>query len=411
MERELCDLTHQSLQPMDIGRLMCLSRIPVIAGDSFELNSSFLFRLNQLRRPLVLDIKMDVFVFFCPYRYAYPDWVSYIESGTKEAFTFPTISAGIHTQPWLCLNTAVYPRHIWADAARIWNYYFRDPSWAEISETSPIVDNASRRYGLKTAHLKSWGTAQALNADLTDSIYNLDSSAPTISVYDIQDRLNKAKGETFRDFVSQRYTEILKNMTGVEPSDYSDNVPELVWSESGWMSGFDINGTSGADLGASVGKAVGQVNLRMPRRLFSEHGTLYVFGLLRMPPVFIEAKQYLDDMNRPFQHIVPSSANLPPVKLTMEDVFEGGGAASLGYVPSYEWYRDHPSYIHYDMYGSDTGWQYLPKPASPSATIEVGNYDAMFQTLRNRHAIASCRHGVTAWRPLPSASGSVFGDL
>ena len=66
MERELCDLTHQSLQPMDIGRLMCLSRIPVIAGDSFEFNSSFLFRLNQLRRPLVLDIKMDVFVFFCP---------------------------------------------------------------------------------------------------------------------------------------------------------------------------------------------------------------------------------------------------------------------------------------------------------------------------------------------------------
>lgn len=412
MEREVCDLSHASLHALDIGRLIGLARIPVIAGDSFEMKSNFLFRLAQLRRPMVADIKMDVFAFFCPYRYTYSDWVSYIESGTKEAFTFPLVGASDRPHHWLLHGGGLMPKHLWADAVNIWNFYFRDPSWAEMSPDTVVQDLQLRRRGPKVAHLKSWGTAQAFRADLTDTEFKVDTSQPSISMFDIQTQVAKGRSKQFRDFMSSRYVEILEQFSGVAPSDYSDNRPELVWQESQWMSGYDINGSSGAELGSSVGKAIGNVNFNMPRRLFTEHGTMYIFAVLRIPPLFRETKQYLDDMNRPFLHVVPQAdINIPPVQMTMADYFVGGSTASMGYVPAYDWYRSHPSFVHWEMYEEDTGWQYLPAPSSPSAAVEVGNYDSMFQTLKNRHAIASCRHDITAWRPLPSQRGSIMGSF
>ena len=135
-ERELCDLTHQVQQTLDIGKLKAIARYPVLAGDSFEFNSSILYRLNQLRRPLALDVKADVFVFFCPYRYAYPEWVQYIEQGYNEAVTFSTYTTTDFGPSFLLTGKRTFPKHLWHDTCNIWNNYFRDPSWSEMDGNS-----------------------------------------------------------------------------------------------------------------------------------------------------------------------------------------------------------------------------------------------------------------------------------
>lgn len=410
MEREYCDLSHNSLQVADIGRLMTLTRMPVIAGDSFSMNSKFLFRLNQLRRPLVSDIKMDVFAFFCPYRYTYPNWIQYIEQGTEEGITFPSVGAS--SQWWLATNFAPYPKHLWSDAARIWNFYFRDPSFPELSLDTPIEDEKVRRHGLKVANLKSWGTAQSRLANPDSNHFKLDTSGASITVFDIQERMTNSRNKMFRDFISSRYVEIMKNLSGAPVHDYSDDRPELIWRESDWMSGYDINATAGNDLGASVGKGVGVVNFNMPRRFFSEHGTLYIMAVLRMPPMFTQTKQFTDNLNRRFSLIVPQESNsIKPTEIRMSDVFTNGSSESLGYVPAYEWYRDHPSFVHRQFFEQDRGWQYLPAPSTAQATIEVGNYDSMFRSLKLRHAVVACEHRVEAWRPIPSAMSSLMVDI
>lgn len=412
-ERQNCDLSHYVMQSLAAGRLKCISRIPIIAGDSLELDSQIMIRLNQLRRPLAVDFKVDVFAFFCPYRYAYPQWVQHIEAGPKSTATF-----GVHTgfiynglEAMMMHNTSV-PHHIWHDYANIYNCYFRDPSQPEVSLNVPQIAQTMNRDGLLCGHLKGWATAQS-HMNPADGNELIPVTSGNIVFQDIRSAQSRLRNENFRDFYSSRYVEIMRDMAGSPPSDYSDNVPELVWRDSVFMSGYDVNGTSGSQLGASVGKGVAMLNFRVPRRLFTEYGTFYVFALMRLPPVFTNSVQYLDNLNRPFQHVVPSPMdNLPPVALTMQDLFwQGSPATSAGRVPVCEWYRDHPNYIASEFDSVDTGWQYFESPNTADGLISHGNVDHMFVSSGLRHAVITSQHNVDAWRPIPSASSSLLGDL
>lgn len=413
-ERSMVDLAHSVQSVLDIGRMQCIARMPVIAGDSFEINSNILIRLNQLRRPLAIDVKADVFLFYCPYRYTYgQDWITYIEKGGAEAITFPNITK-TRAQHWLQTWQNVMPRHLFADACNIWNQWFRDPAQSEINPDSfdPSVDHSA--YGVLVNHLKTWGTAQSKVANFSDDQYAHSIVADKISVQNLQTLVSKARQESYRDFVSSRYQEIIEGMSGGELHDYADNVPELVWRQESWLSGYDVNGTAGAELGQVAGKGIGSVNFNMPRRFFAEHGTLYMFCVLRMPPMFEWGRQYLDTFNRPFHEVVPTDgAMFQPVELKASDVWHGGGSSSLGYVPMWEWYRDHPSYCHPRFFDTDTGWQTLDRPTDWASAVSCSpvQYDTMFQSMVLRHAVLSARHNITAWRPIPGPMQSIMGTF
>jgi len=407
--RERCDLSNQYLTCGDIGRLMGFGRFPVIGCDSFETDSMVQIRLGQLRRPLTVDIKVDLFAFYCPYRYTYgDDWVEYIRDGGVETVTFPTLTGA--TQPWLGTNKTTIPKHIFADGVSIFNNYFKDPSEPDFSDAIVFPDGTNARVaGPLCYHLKTWGTAQSFLAEATSPEFDAPVVSGDVSIFDIQTAAMKARQKQYRDYFSSRYVEIMKGISGMDVSDYTDNRPEFLWRETQWCSGYDINGTSGAQFGQSTGKAVAEVRFRMPRRAFPEHGTLYFFALLRMPPVFDEMVHYLDNFNRPFEDVVPGSGELPPRELLFSDVFNDVSSNSMGFVPSYEWYRSHPSFVHPQFTKVDTGWQFLGKPGTPLQAIQCGNYGDMFATVQNRQFILNASHRITAYRPLPSGDASIMG--
>lgn len=414
VERSECDLSHSTLTVLDIGRLQLLSRIPICAGDSLQINSNVLVRLNQLRRPLAVDVKADVFLFYCPYRFTYKDqWIDFITDGGNESVTFPSLTK---SRPLISLqyNSTVIPAHLFADWCNIWNHWFRDPGQDELvySTYEPVADAAN--YGLICNHLKQWGTAQSYIADMDDPQYWSTITGDQISMYNIQTLAAKTKNEAYRQFLGSRYEEVMRGLSGSEPDNYENDVPELVWRDSAWLSGYDVNGTSGSEFGQTTGKGIGAVNVNMPRRFFSEHGTLYMFLLCRLPPMFEQTKQYLDQFNRPYHEIVPvPGVNFPPKSLNMSDLWWIGGSTPAGYVPAYQWYRDQPSYVHERFYSTDTAWQTLNRPTTWAQSVQcpVSEYDAMFQSMTLRHAVVNARHSVAAWRPIPEPLESIMGAI
>src|SRR5256885_1730369 len=63
-ERMPHDLSHLGFLAGQIGRLITISTIPVIAGDSFEMYAVVALRLSPLRRVLAIDSTVDIFFFF-----------------------------------------------------------------------------------------------------------------------------------------------------------------------------------------------------------------------------------------------------------------------------------------------------------------------------------------------------------
>lgn len=426
MDREICDLSHQINSVHDIGRVSCIGRFDVMPGSSLELDSTIMLRLNQLRRPLAIDPKVDVHVFYAPYRYTYGQKIiDMVENPFDFSQTFETTDTGITPFYFLQSQERFIPKHLWSDFANIYNCYYRDPSQDEFDLDDPtgfvnfgggstwVEGTRNVKYGPRICHLKGWGTAQSHLADLDDPDYNIDVSGGSVDLFDLQKLRTDVKGDLFRDFYSSRYVEIIESIGGKNPHDYSDNRPELLWSESQFMSGYDINGTAGSDLGNSVGKGVSIVNLNMPRRMFTEHGTVYVLLVVRFPPIFENAKRYLDNLNRGAHFMLPQNgSSYPPVQLTMEDLFvDGSPATSAGYVPFYEWYRHQPSWVHPQFFDVSTGWQHQGTPSTTEDLYVVGDYDDMFQSLQMRHVTSSIFHKATAYHPIPSQEKSIFGGM
>src|SRR5271165_7682380 len=72
-ERMPHDLSHLGFLAGQIGRLITISTIPVIAGYSFEMDGVGALRLSPLRRGLAIDCTVDIFTFYVPHRHVHGD--------------------------------------------------------------------------------------------------------------------------------------------------------------------------------------------------------------------------------------------------------------------------------------------------------------------------------------------------
>src|SRR2546427_10810660 len=70
-ERMPHDLSHLGFLAGHIGRLITISAIPVIDGDSFEMVAVGALRLSPLRRGLAIDCTVDIFTFYVAHHHVY----------------------------------------------------------------------------------------------------------------------------------------------------------------------------------------------------------------------------------------------------------------------------------------------------------------------------------------------------
>ena len=415
------DLSHYSFQTGRIGSLMTLSHIPIIAGDRMELDLNGIFRLSPLRRNLTVDCRCDLFAFYVPYRHIYGDnWINFMKQGLDETVTFATVDASTVIQPYL--GTALFgvlPLWLVAGYNRIWNRYFRHPTddAGEVADTAFPTAGNGQRYGRECAHLPAiWNTP--IESEVDSSDLQVSTAGDVLDLTELAQQKARLVTERRREFFSQRYRDVLARTYGTSVNVDADERPEVVMRNSFWMSGYDVDGTADATLGTYSGKAAGVGNLRIPRRRFNEHGTLWIMALLRFPPIHELEAHYLSQKSQPTYKEIAGDpevlANEPPATVSLADHFTNvnavGFSTDVGVAPYAQWYRMHPNHVHFD-YDAVNGFTFLSGGLNSKAVaryISATAYDEVFQTLQLAHWQCQTRLDVVADRVVPPVDASIF---
>ena len=131
IKRTRYDLTHLSIMCGNLGQLQTRSIVPVVAGDSMKISSAAIYRTSQMRQNMILDIQIDEFIFFVPYRHVYGDnWVNFLIQGRDEGISFTTRTLTGSSQIFGTHTVAgqVVPLWLTQGYLNIFNRYFKHPS-------------------------------------------------------------------------------------------------------------------------------------------------------------------------------------------------------------------------------------------------------------------------------------------
>lgn len=420
------DLGHYSFQSGQIGCLQTLSVIPVVAGDKMAVNMTKVFRLSPLRRNLTMDARVDMFAFYVPHRQVYgDDWLNFIKEGIDESTTFPTVTmTNDPAQPWFSymgqplIGNDVVPLAYVAGYNRIWNRYFRHPTDdpALLADTA-LPTGGEKISGRGVAHLPTpWNTGNDAEVDASD--LQVSTAGDLLDLTEFAQQQARLVTERRREFYSQRYNDVLLTTFGSSVNIDADERPELCHRSSFWLSGYDVDGTDDAALGQYSGKAAGVGRLNMRKKMFPEHGLLWIMAVLRFPPVHEKERHFL--LGNPQWSYKEVSgdpdvlANEPPETLDLADYFNPAGGASFvadaGINPYGQWYRWQPNAVNV-TFDSLNGYCFLRGGiASKTAAryLAPETYNDVFQTTQAGHWQSQGRLDCDVDRVVPPVEASIF---
>lgn len=355
------DLTHFSAIAGMIGRLNGISTIPIVAGDSMEIDLTTVVRQAPLVRQLTIDARYDVFAFFIPYNAIYSNWHEFIKEGIDETQTLATEGPiaqddAIHFHG---CGTDVYgtvPAWIIHGYNMIWNRWFRVPNIsAELPLDQLPTTQDQRRFGYEVPLMPSYLTPMdTVNSDYDSADRELTISG-SMDLVDLAKQKARMRTEIQRAWFTQRYAEIMQSEFGGAIGAYAEETyrPELLYVGRNWLSGYDVHGADDVSLGHFVGRSEGVFNHRIPRRYFPEHGTLWILNVLRYPTLVSGHNHYLVCNPNPSYKELAGDPTLiaqeEPIELQEKDFAKDQSTTSMGLYPYAQWYRTHPSHIHRDF--------------------------------------------------------------
>jgi len=420
MKRYPYDLSHFTFVPADIGRLQTISTVPVVAGDTIELDYRAIARLSALRRNLTLDCQIDLFAFFVSYRHVYGiEWTDFIKSGQDEAVTFtsgPNASGQRYFGCTLRGTAVAIPLWLTAGYNRIWNRYFRVPTDTSGVKADNYISATSGRefsFGELCGRMKTpWNTGIDPTTDTSDKEVASATVLDIIALAQVQARY---ESEQQRDWFAQRYNDLLQVGWGGGANPDADERPYFLMRQSNTLSGYDVDGTADANLGSFAGKSAGVVKLYMPPRFFPEHGTIWVMALPRFPTVNHQEAHFLTQQTNPSYIEIAGDADLiaaqAPHIVRSEDWFaDGNGVDDLGTIPYGQWYRHHPNYVH-DAYKVLTGFPFsldTPGSADNARYFVDKEFDSAFATMQLGQVNFSGYARMPVKRVVPPARSSIF---
>lgn len=434
--RNRYDLSHYSFMSGKIGRLMTLSAIPIVAGDSVMLNLAGAFRLSPLRRDLVMDAMVDLFAFFVPHRHIYgKTWTDFIVDGIEERATFPSMSfTDVDAQTpvqYLGYNRLDESCPVWLPIGynQIWNRYFRVPN-STVRELPTSTGSTSlflstpeaRNFGHVTARLKTFpttGNGNATYAASDEQLFTIPvaGNSGVLDLVALNQRKAEFKTELERRWFGTRYTDVLERSWGGFATTDADQRPSLLMREVQWMSGYDIDGSADANLGQYAGKAATILDMNLPRRFFSEHGCLWLMGLVRFPTIWEKEVHYLIRKANPsFVEISGDSdvvGSHNPHLVNRWELFSGVASTDtvqLGEHPYGQWYRYHPSVVH-SRFDELNGFPFLSR--NPTNLVDAqyhaaGDYDDVFATSQLGHWRSQLRVNMIVDRAVPGPLRSIY---
>lgn len=404
-----------------LGQLQTLKRFLVTAGEKYEIEIDAIFRLAPLRTFMARDCKVDLFFFFVPHRHVYgQDWIDFINEGPDETVTFPASAVAADDVGYVGTptRTGALPLHLCAGYAKIWNRYFKSPndSSSTMSETAFLQTDEKRLTGNDCARLPTIWTS-GIEGNLTDADREVAVSGGAFDIVDLQRTQAQYWRKSDREWYGQFYDDVLRTTFGGGASTDADERPTVLYRNSAWLSGYDVDGTSGDSLGDFAGKSFGRMRCKMPRRHFGEHGTIWVMALLRFPTIHTLESHYLDLLNNPSYLQIGGDAALieaePPADMDADEFFAGGGANSLGTFPSHQWHRYEPSVVSVQLQQQGIYPFLNTVPSSfETAFYSTGNeYNNVFKSLVYQHWLVQCALYCTTDTHIPGPKTSIYAGV
>lgn len=153
MKRSKHGLSHYKLATLDMGKLVPVSCVEVLPGDTFQGHTSALIRVSPLVAPVMHPVTVRLHTFFTPYRLLWDGWEDFITGGPDgvggDAGAFPTVSTTGSTKGGLLdylgvppvdgVNVNALPVRAYN---KIFNEYYRDQDLVpEVTEDALAVHN------------------------------------------------------------------------------------------------------------------------------------------------------------------------------------------------------------------------------------------------------------------------------
>ena len=89
VQRSKFDMSHSVKTTFNVGDLVPFDVIEVLPGDTFNVETNTLTRIQTLLTPLMDDLYLDVYYFFVPNRLTWDHWKEFNGENTKTAW-YPT---------------------------------------------------------------------------------------------------------------------------------------------------------------------------------------------------------------------------------------------------------------------------------------------------------------------------------
>lgn len=329
MDRNTYSLSHLSHRAFHIGRWQTLSILPMEPGSSIDLSIEGIMRLAAPRREIVSDCQFDICVFWVPHRiHQGQKWIDFINKGpTATPYTSDTtinVGADYRTAPYLCQNVigaTINPMIVMGYNSIFYNY-LAIPSFSGNAD-NPAINNLDfdwfptnetgaancRLYGRLAARLPhilnganvvdEGGSAGWEAQTLSDNDQKVPSDPGGdgyFNLTDLADIQGRYKSKVTGAWFTHFYQDVIQEKWGTHVGPDADprNLrPTLLMRETTMLSGHDVDGTDDATLGSYQGKTLQSVGLRMPRKLFAEHGNVFILACPRYPLVHTDEVHYL----------------------------------------------------------------------------------------------------------------------
>ena len=388
-KRHSYDLDSYIASVGKVGRLQTLQVMPVIAGDSMQIDFIGALRMSPLRRVVSMDAQLKLFAFYIPHRHIYTNWIDWLKAGYDGGVSLaqtanPEASGnGLGYLP--ASKRPIITNYLCNGYNQIWNEYFRIPAQTDNpgevpSDLDGVLTGAeARQYGARIARLPNIFSTGATNIPTTQ---NIDTTGDVLSLMDLAEGKAKYTSSIDRDYFAERYRDLIdKVFSGGMVNTDADQRPTLLGTESKWVSGYDVDGTADQNLGEYTGKSQCMVQMNLPTRFFQEHGAVWIMAALRYPPILAQEAHMLTDPTH-FSDYTLSSGDpatqdaKASIELKLGDVTDIGsvpGNTTIGYHPNYQYLRQQPNNIHPKFLDTDSQGDTLGYPFTDANNFTSGS--------------------------------------
>lgn len=439
--RNRFSMPYYSMNVGQVGRLNCISLIPVAAGDSLELDMMGVLRMSPLRRQLALDPRIDICAFYRPHRHCYGDqWVNWLTEGMNENETFPTASSGANTPPWGFFGVDVgssnqtFPLWIWDGFREIWNRYYRDPSddgmYIGINSNSMTTNNLGTAFGtdgsIATAHRRAYGPMcchverpwnggitqyDSVNGQTVEEDRRATTSSGFVDITHIAEATGRYRSRIAREWFAQtgRYTDLLEAGWSGHANTEADQRPELLMRATNYLGGYEVIGLDGTGDQNTQGKSEQPVQFRLPRKFYPEHGAIWVMMLVRYDPIMErETNKKIFAAQPDYRYAACDHdilAAIDPEPANRSDMFEGGSGSRM-HSPAIWWQYQH-NFVH-PQYRNLNGYPFLSGSDVSGVRIKEGVYDSVFFNTSLAQWNSQFKCNIEVDRNAPVANKSIF---